>query len=44
MATVKDALVILGYGNAEKIESEIFGITRKLERRLHSGLRKIEDS
>jgi DNA polymerase, archaea type len=29
MATVKDALEIMGYGNAEKIESEIFGIARK---------------
>jgi hypothetical protein len=40
----EDALEILGYGNAEKIESEIFGITRKLKRRSHSGLAKTEDN
>jgi hypothetical protein len=26
MATVKDALEILGYGSAEKIESDVYGI------------------
>jgi hypothetical protein len=29
MATVKDALEIMGYGGAEKIESEIFAISQK---------------
>jgi hypothetical protein len=29
MATVKDALEILGYSSAEKIESDIFGMTQK---------------
>jgi DNA polymerase, archaea type len=33
MATVKDALEIMGYGSAEKIESEIFGLTRKPKRK-----------
>jgi DNA polymerase I len=33
MATVKDALEIMGYGNAEKIESEIFRIARKQNKR-----------
>jgi hypothetical protein len=31
MATVKDGLEILGYGSSGRIESEIFGITRKLK-------------
>jgi DNA polymerase I len=29
MATVKDALEIMGYGGAEKVEMEIFGIVKK---------------
>jgi hypothetical protein len=29
MATVRDALEILGYGNADRIQSQIFGISRK---------------
>jgi hypothetical protein len=29
MATVKDALEILGYGSSERIESEIFGLVHK---------------
>jgi hypothetical protein len=29
MATVKDALEIIGYGTSNQIESEIFGIIRK---------------
>jgi hypothetical protein len=29
---VKDAFKILGYGSAKKIESKIFGITRKLKK------------
>ena len=33
MASVKDALVIMGYGSVEKIESEIFGITPTLTRK-----------
>lgn len=33
MATVKDALEILGYAIAEKIEPEIFGITEKSKRK-----------
>jgi hypothetical protein len=33
MATVKDALEIIGYASAEKIESEIFGLTRKPKRK-----------
>jgi hypothetical protein len=33
MATVKDALEIMSYGSAEKIESEIFGLTRKPKRK-----------
>jgi hypothetical protein len=33
MTTVKDALEIMGYGSAEKIESEIFGIARKQNKR-----------
>jgi hypothetical protein len=33
MATVKDALEIMGYGSAEKIELEIFGIVRKPKKR-----------
>jgi hypothetical protein len=33
MARVKDALEIMGYGSAEKIESEIFGIVRKPKKR-----------
>jgi hypothetical protein len=33
MATVKDALEIMGYGSAEQIESEIFGIARKQNKR-----------
>jgi hypothetical protein len=41
---LKDAFKILGYGTAKKIESEIFGITRKLKRRLQSGLEKTEDN
>ena len=41
---LKDAFKILGYGAAKKIESEIFGITRKLKRRLQSGLEKTEDN
>jgi hypothetical protein len=41
---VKDAFKILGYSTAKKIESEIFGITKKLKRRLQSGLEKTEDN
>jgi DNA polymerase I len=37
MATVKDALEIMGYGSAEQIESEIFGIARKQNKRKASG-------
>jgi hypothetical protein len=33
MAMVKDALEIMGYDSAEKIESEIFGIVRKPKKR-----------
>jgi hypothetical protein len=33
MNVVKDALEIMGHGNAEKIESEIFGIVRKPKKR-----------
>jgi hypothetical protein len=33
MATVKDILEILGYGRAEEIESEIFGIVQKPKKR-----------
>jgi DNA polymerase elongation subunit (family B) len=33
MATVKDALEMMGYGDAEKIESEIFGIVREKRRK-----------
>ena len=33
MATVKDALEIMGYGSAEKIESEMFRIVRKPKKR-----------
>jgi len=29
MATVKEPLEIMGYGDAEKIQSEIFGIVKK---------------
>jgi hypothetical protein len=36
MAALKDALEIMGYGNAEKIESEIFGLARKLKRKRSS--------
>jgi hypothetical protein len=41
---LKDAFKILGYGTAKKIESEIFGITRKLKRILQNGLEKTEDN
>jgi DNA polymerase, archaea type len=37
MTAVKDALEIMGYGNAEQIESEIFGIARKQNKRKASG-------
>jgi hypothetical protein len=30
--------------NRTALESDIFGITRKLKRRLHSGLGKIDDN
>jgi hypothetical protein len=32
MATIKDALEILGYGNAENWNPQIFGIVQKLKR------------
>jgi hypothetical protein len=33
MASVKDALEIMGYGTSEEIESEIFGIITKRPKR-----------
>jgi hypothetical protein len=39
MATVKDALEIMGYGTADEIESKIFGITRK-QKKKEKGIQK----
>ena len=42
MATVKDALEILGYGSAEKMESEIFGISRTPKKKAPAGRKDSE--
>jgi hypothetical protein len=43
MATVKDALEILGYGSSETIESEIFGLGQKPKKKKREKERNTKD-